>query len=575
MKTTTKTAAILMSALMIFQLAGCGNAATSPTATNTPTQGGATVTSGATDPTGTETTAEFKIAADETGKYSANGNVYTITAAGEYTVTGKLSDGQIVVKAGSDDKVTIILENASINCSTGAAIKAESADSVTVKSPDGTYNVISETAAASSSDTDDTADAAIYSKPDLKLSGKGSLVITSENNKGIKTKNDLEIKNVTLKVTSSGVALKGNDSVTIESGSITVISKNGDGIKTSNSGKSSSGNQRGIVTISGGQVDIYAAGDGIVAAYSAVIETGDSEPEVNIITGSNSEYTKKAQDSTKGIKSDDTIVISGGKVTIKSASDALHANSGKKLDNGATSTGNVTVNGGTLTVNATDDGIHADGNVTVNGGDVRIETAYEGIEGNVINIAAGNVYVYAKDDGMNASSGSSTPLVNITGGNVEVITPNGDTDAIDSNGNFAMSGGFVLVEAGSSMGGVAGSVDVDGKITVTGGTIVALGGICEVPSTGSVNTYVTNKTTFGAGTYTVSDSSGNTIVSFTTTGSYSSAWIASEAFSLNASYSVVKDGSTLLNWTQSSAIEGSYTSQPGGFGGGKGPGGRR
>lgn len=39
---------------------------------------------------------------------SVQGSVYTITAAGEYTLTGNLKDGQVIVKAGDEDEVKLL-----------------------------------------------------------------------------------------------------------------------------------------------------------------------------------------------------------------------------------------------------------------------------------------------------------------------------------------------------------------------------------------------------------------------------------------------------------------------------------
>ena len=139
-----------------------------------------------------------------------------------------------------------------------------------------------------------------------------------------------------------------------------------------------------------------------------------------------------------------------------------------------------------------------------------------------------------------------------------------------------MTGGTVLVLAGSQMGGMSGSVDVDGSISVTGGTIVALGGISGLPQNGSVNTYVSDGASFTAGEYRIADANGNTIFSFTLSGSYNSCWIASDAFALNSAYTVEKDGSAFLSWTQSSATEGATGNYGfGGFGGHGGGHGRR
>ena len=628
----------------------------------------------------------FFVKNGETG-ISADGSVYTITEAGEYTISGLLSDGQIVVDAGDDDDVKLILSGASISSGAGAPIFVKNAAEVTVKAEEGTYNTVTDLRTGSADETED--DAAIYAVCDLKLSGSGTLIVSTSFDNGIKSKDDLSVKNLTLKVTAAGNALKGNDSVTVKSGSLILISIGSDGIKTENSDISSKGKQRGTVTISGGQTDIYAARDGISAAYNAEISEEES-CVLNIYTASyagteaaagtetyliipssiysedldyyaylyNNDdmagiYVKCAYDtmvysgrtayyglafripegydnilfeitgageipdgvsykaattgetvntvmngylitsvsggrisgdwvqitdggdsskttySSKGIKAENAITVSGGTVSVQAMDDGLHANGGTELENGTQGLGSVTVSGGSVTVVSADDGLHADGALTVSGGMVTVEESHEGLEANVITLSGGSVFVYADDDGLNACKGSEAPMVYITGGHVEIRTPAGDTDAIDSNGSFAMSGGTVLVLSGSAMGGMSGSVDVDGTVSVTGGTIVALGAICSVPGNGSVNTYVSNGTGFSAGKYDLMDGNGNTIFSFTLGGSYTSCWIASEAFQTGGSYVLERDGSAVLSWTQSSSMEGDSAGF-GGFGNGWG-----
>lgn len=128
---------------------------------------------------------------------------------------------------------------------------------------------------------------AIYSNSDLKLKGTGELTVVSINNNGIYSQDDLEIQKLTLYVSSIDNALKGNDEVLITSGNITLISKKGDGIKTSNSNLSSKGNQKGSVIIEDGIINIYAACDGIDAAFDVTISGG----VVNIYTDKYSEYS--------------------------------------------------------------------------------------------------------------------------------------------------------------------------------------------------------------------------------------------------------------------------------------------
>ncbi len=649
------------------------------------------VTSGTvTDPTDDEraATGEFTVSAPDGVRVTYEGGVCTVTEPGEYTLSGRL-DGRIAVDAG-DGEVTLILNGCSVYCADGSPISFISCGGAAVKAAEGSYNTVSDLRTGDASllsGTDGNDDAAIYSSCDLKINGKGTLIVTSSYDNGIKSKDDLKIKNVTLKVTSPGCALKGNDSVSIESGSLILVSEQSDCVKTKNTGVSAKGNQRGNVQISGGCVDIYAACDGISAAYDALISgdcvinvytasyagqdasssgelylivprtsysesldyfayfSGDNggvwrrfEYETMVYSGRNASYyglltsipanstgvafftvskgsdpssvytdvdtraintamngylyvsetsgeisgdwvqlgsggrnSEKTTYSSKGVKAGNSVTVDGGTIGIYSKDDGIHANA-DKLDSGASGKGDVTVNGGSVTITAADDGIHADSVLTVNGGYINVIKSHEGLEGNVIRINGGTVYVYGGDDGLNACKGASSPLIDITGGYLEVTTPSGDTDGIDSNGSITVSGGLVIVKGGASNGGMAGSVDADGSVSVTGGTVIALGGVCEVPGSGSVNTYVSQSTRFEPGEYALADQSGSVIASFTLGSSYSSCWIASEAFALNGSYKLEKDGSSLLSWTQSSQLTG-YSG--GGFGGGGFGGGGR
>ena len=592
----------------------------------------------------TEITGEFSITSTDGSTITQNDSIYTITQAGEYTVTGLLSEGQIVVNADDNAEITIVLNGTSITCSNGSPIYIKNADNVKIKSEENTYNCIVDARAEADDNSDNSSsengNAAIYATCDLKLVGKGALSVTSNYNNGIQSKDDISIKNVTIKVNAVNNAIKGNDEVAIESGEIIAISRKGDGIKTSNSSLSTKGKQKGNVIISGGNIDIYAACDGIDAAYGVDV-SGDGN--LNIYTDTYSDYSEavaadnsgssassvgtppdmnntqnngnmgnppdmnnsssnpgmkgnfgggnrtangmpgnnssgnssKKSYSTKGIKAESEINISGTAINISSTDDGIHANS----DSGVLETcedgkGIISISGGTITISTGDDGIHADKELNITDGYINVLTSYEGLEAITINISGGQSFVYAADDGINACTGdgTSTPLINITGGYVDVTTGSGDTDGIDSNGSYTQSGGMVFVKGGSSSGQVSGSIDVDGNITITGGTCVALGGICETP-VNSVNAYVFSSVSFNAGSYSVKDSSGNEIISFTLNNSYSNGWICASALTTNTEYTLYCDGSSLTNWTQSAGTMGAsnasgFGSNPGGFNGG-------
>lgn len=583
-------------------------------------------------------TNEFSITSETSDGITQSGSVYTITKAGEYTVTGLLSEGQIIVDAGDEDEITITLNSTSITCSTGSPIYVKNSSEVKIKSDENTFNeIIDKRAVATEDSSDDAGNAAIYATCDLKLVGKGALVVTGNYNNGIQSKDDLSIKNVIVKVTAVNNAIKGNDAVDIESGNIIAISTKGDGVNTSNSSLSNKGNQKGIVTITGGNIDIYAACDGIDAAYGVDV-SGDGN--LNIYTDTYSEYSEEvtSSGSSSGTSSNTSSgTSSGSNSSIGKTASAntvsytvsdttnnapggfgggndnfggqngsmggnapdMNGNSGGSMDgnSGGKMNGNdrpgmpgdinesgnssgqsystkgikadseITISGFTINISSTDDGIHADKQLDVNDGYINVVTSYEGLEAMTVNLNGGKIYVYATDDGINACTGDgkTDPIINVTGGYVDVTTASGDTDGIDSNGNYVQSGGFVLVKGGSSSGNVSGSVDVDGTVTVTGGTIVTLGGVCETP-VNSVNAYVLSSVSFNSGSYSLKDASGNEIISFTVDGSFSNGWICSDTLTTGTSYTLYKDSDSVASWTQESGTMGA--SNTGGFGSG-------
>lgn len=656
---------------MCLMTAGCARNSTS---TTTASGGETTITSGITkedtDVTHADDaenyrvsiTGDFTVKSDTSDGVTQSGSVYTITKAGEYTVAGLLSEGQLIVDAGDEDEVTIVLNGTSITCSSGSPIYVKNASEVKIKSEENSFNeVIDNRAEATEDSSDDAGNAAIYATCDLKLVGKGALVVTGNYNNGIQSKDDLSIKNVIVKVTAVNNAVKGNDAVDIESGNIIAISAKGDGIKTSNSSISNKGNQKGIVTITGGNIDVYAACDGIDAAYGVDIS---DDGNLNIYTDTYSEYSEEvttsgsssgsnsstnktasantvsyvaASDtisnapggnmgggtppdmnggnapdmsngnapdmngssgggmggnkaggdrpgmpgdfnesgnssgqsySTKGIKADSEINISSFTININSTDDGIHANSDSGvLETGEDGKGTIVINGGTITISSGDDGMHADKQLDANDGYINIITSYEGLEAITINLNGGKVYVYATDDGINACTGDgkTSPIVNVTGGYIDVTTASGDTDGIDSNGNYLQTGGMVLVKGGSSSGNVSGSIDVDGTVTITGGTCVALGGVCETPIN-SVNAYVLSSVSFSSGSYSLKDASGNEVISFTVDSTFSNGWICSDTLTTGTSYTLYRDSDSIADWTQESGTMGASSTS--GFGGG-------
>lgn len=202
--------------------------------------------------------------------YSYSDGIYTFSKGGIYRITGEFSEGQLYVDA-ADEQVELHLAGVKLSSSKNSVIYVENADEVKIKAIDGTVNYVTDNRAQNNASEDEAGSACIYSKDDLKIQGQGTLFVSSSYNNGIQSKNDIKIKNLTLEVTAPNNAIKGNDSITIESGTINVTSTDGDGLKTKNTDISSKGKQRGIIDIIGGTVAITAAKDCLDAAYDVQI----------------------------------------------------------------------------------------------------------------------------------------------------------------------------------------------------------------------------------------------------------------------------------------------------------------
>ncbi len=201
--------------------------------------------------------------------------------------------------------------------------------------------------------------------------------------------------------------------------------------------------------------------------------------------------------SSKGIKSDNAISISGGNIAIKSYDDAIHANSDNELESGATPLGNVSISGGILSIYSNDDAIHADGICSISAGTIYIVNCYEGIEGNTINVSGGFIQVVPKDDGFNSCATSGTGMT-FTGGTVYVYASG---DGLDSNSQTSskgieFNGANILVICNSNNNS---SIDTETGYTYTSGCIVAIGGGMSLQESrnctnfSSVGTYMQSK----------------------------------------------------------------------------------
>ena len=452
--------------------------------------------------------------------------VITITKAGNYKLTGTY-EGQIKVEAADSDMVRLILNNATITNSTGAAINVVEADEVVIYTASGTTNTVSD--GSSYSDTaSGSPDAAIYSKSDLTLAGEGTLKVEGKYEEGIHTSDGLVIASGTLEVNAANTGIKGKDYVDILDGTITVTATK-DGIKATND---TDGN-RGWVRLSGGTVNISAGDDGFKAERVLEISGG----------------TLNITQANEGIEAQ-YINILDGTVNVTSSDDGINAS----YSTTSTSTSSTsTESASTSTTQTTQSKQAAQGNAAQGG-----QAPAGGGQAPSGSMGSGTMGQPPAGGGMGGGMGGGggtfevvDATINITGGTVTVNT-NGD--GIDSNGTATLSGGTLIVN-GPFTGGNA-SLDTNGDLLLNGTTVAAgnSGDMFEAPSTNSTSGYVkiSNVSNLSAGTTVqVTDSSGNVVANYKVTNS-------STALILVSSSKITK-GESYTVYTTTDSVDASST----------------
>ena len=458
--------------------------------------------------------------------------VITITKAGNYKLTGTY-EGQIKVEASDSDMVRLILNNATITNSTGAAINVVEADEVVIYTASGTTNTVSD--GSSYSDTaSGSPDAAIYSKSDLTLAGEGTLKVEGKYEEGIHTSDGLVIASGTLEVNAANTGIKGKDYVDILDGTITVTASQ-DGIKATND---TDGN-RGWVRLSGGTVNISAGDDGFKAERVLEISGG----------------TLNITQANEGIEAQ-YINILDGTVNVTSSDDGINASYSTTTTTDSTSTSSTsTTSTGTESTTATSTKQSAQGGQN---------SAPQAPSGSAGQAPAGGGQAPSGTMGQPPAGGGAgggmggggtfevvDATINITGGTVTVNT-NGD--GIDSNGTATLSGGTLIVN-GPFTGGNA-SLDTNGDLLLNGTTVTAgnSGDMFEAPSTSSTSGYVkiSNVSNLSAGTTVqVADSSGNVVANYKVTNS-------STALILVSSSKITK-GESYTVYTTTDSVDASST----------------
>ncbi len=394
-----------------------------------------------------------------------------------YVVSGTTSNGSLTVLG--EKKYAVKLNSAHITNPDSAALNLLSSKRAFIILTDGTTNSLTD-------GTGGNQKGALYCKGKLLFNGSGQLSVSGKTNNGIHSADYI-------------VFNKGNN--------IYVNSSVGHGIKANDG-----------VYINGGilNIEVSAAAAKGINCESHIVVNGGRTTVVNAGSGTYDSEDREAKGAA-GIKADSTFTINGGELLLKSTGSG---GKGISVDMEACfNGGNVYVVTTGSQYNSNNDtsspkGIKADGNMTTNDGRIWVRTSGTGGEGletkGTLNITGGEVASYAYDDAIN-SKGDMT----ISGG--YVYAQGQKNDGLDANGNCYINGGTVYaICSGSPEVAIDANSEQQKKLYVTGGTIVAVGGLesgssltqsCYQASSWSSNTWYT--LTVGSNTFSfLSPSSG-------------------------------------------------------------------
>lgn len=350
------------------------------------------------------------------GLVSISDNTITIKGEGTFLLSGSLSNGQVIVDAGNQDKIQLVFNQVDISSSTSAPLYVRQADKVFLTLAEETKNSLSNQNGFTAID-ENNIDAVIFSKDDLTLNGSGELSISSAGH-AVVSKDDLVITGGTYQMEAAGHALSGKESVRIANGSFELNPKE-DGIHSEDKDDES----LGFVYIAGGDITVHGGDDGIHAFSSAN--------------------------------------IAGGKIEISGCNEGIE---GQKID----------ISSGTITVAVSDDGLNAAGGNDGSGMGAGGRDSFASDENCYIRISGGTLMINANGDGVDSNG-----ALYISGGTTYVSGPqNSGNGALDYNGEAQITGGIFIAASMSGMeqnfgdGSTQGSILVNASQTQEGAIVL-------------------------------------------------------------------------------------------------------
>lgn len=457
------------------------------------------------------------------GGVTVKDQVITITNPGDYTFSGSLSDGRIVIDV-SEGTVQVTLNGVDITSSERDVIYSKDSAEVCVIAADGTDNTLVSGTEDFTADEDDLDEdgtyknkqkAVIFTKGNLTISGTGSLNVTGNIYNGIQTKGTLALQDVQLTVNAVHHGVKSKQEMNLVSGTYAVTAGE-DGFQSDLN-----------ITVSDGSYAIAAGDDGIHADGELTVDNG----------------TITVSESVEGLEGH-MITINDGQIDITSSDDGINANGGSQngfgMGGGMQQPENGDASAEPPQKPDDSDAAGASGNMPqmpdrsagsmgdipqkLENTDGSTEDMPQMPEGTEMGDALSGM---PQEENKNSDSEESdslvdtttTPELTINGGSIHV---NAGGDGIDSNGNITINGGTVYVDGPSSGGDSALDYGTEngGILTINGGNVIAIGmsdmlEAVDASSTQNSIMYVFSQTVTKGTEVTVSDSNGNTIFAYT------------------------------------------------------------
>ena len=330
-------------------------------------------------------TAKVEQAVKDSVKVSVKGasvNIESLFKDHKLTVRmkGKSDDGQLTLKTAGKAKVT--LDGLELTSQEGAPLELKNKKKVEVVAAKGTENTLTITAC---NDTANHKAAVVWAKDKLLLSGKGTLniIATGDGCRGIKTKKDITIEDLTLNVTTTGDNLGEKP---FSFGGFPGMPEGGfpdfgggfpdfGGVFPGFGGGFPMGNDStrrggfpgfpgGMPDFSGGMPDFGGGMPDFGGGFPMGGFPGFGDRDENdSIEGGFGGFAGKHKyiASTKGIASKGKITINSGNVTVRTSTAGAEGIEGKE---------GIVFNGGNVDVLTTDDAINANATIEFNGANV-------------------------------------------------------------------------------------------------------------------------------------------------------------------------------------------------------------